>query len=358
MKRLLSVLLAVFLMTGIVTGCGEAEKSSNEGTDKSSNNENAGKRVLYGDVDWSKVVELGDYKNLPVDTKSDTFNIFYEDTLKKDVEDNSFYNEATLTEGKVQNGDVANIDYTGKKDGVAFEGGTAQAHDLEIGSGSFIPGFEDGLIGVSVGQTVDLNLTFPENYGKEELNGAAVVFTVKVNSIKRKTELKPSEYFSELGFKSVSEYYKDARKRAVEDYLLETIIKNSKVKEYPKAELEIIYNQSKVSIETTLKQQYGIGIEDYLQAVGQSEEVFKAGITEEIKAEMEIQMVLYNIFDIEGLKFSQKEIDAQVDKLVKKVNNSSVTAETVKSVFGDYYFEQAVVKSKVADFVYKNAKLN
>jgi len=338
MKRFLSVFLIVILLTSFATGCKKEENS----------------RILYNDVDWSKIVELGDYKGIPVDTKSDTFVTFYEDVLTSDVENNSFFTEETLTEGKIENGDIANIDYTGKKDGVAFQGGTAQAQDLEIGSSTFIPGFEEGLVGVEVGKTVDLNLTFPENYGKEELNGAAVVFTVKVNSIKRKKIQKPEEYYAKLGFKSVSEYNKDARKRAVENYLLETVVKNSKVKEYPKEELELIFNTNKNMIETQLKQQYNMDFAGYLEAIKQTEDTF---IDDQIKPSMDIQMVLYAILDNEGLEFTSKEVEAEVDKVVKDINNSEVTAETVKEVYGEFYFEETVVSSKVVEFLYQNAKL-
>ena len=98
---------------------------------------------------------------------------------------------------KVKKGDTANIDYVGKKDGVAFDGGTAQGYQLEIGSGTFIDGFEDGLVGVMPGETVDLNLTFPKEYPSEELAGKKVVFKVKVNEIKQKQSRELDEDFFE-----------------------------------------------------------------------------------------------------------------------------------------------------------------
>ena len=96
----------------------------------------------------------------------------------------------------------------------------------------------------------------------------------------------------------------------------------------------------------------------YLEAVGQSESDFKdMMIEDQIKPSMEVQMVLYAILDKEGIEFTKDEVDAEIDKVVKSVNNSSVTAETVKSVYGDYYFEEVVVTEKVIEFIYKNAKL-
>ncbi len=149
MKKIIALVLCAMLLFAFA-GCGK--KADKDG-------KNNGKPVLdstelFKDVDLSKDVTLGD--------------------VKLEIDPNV-----------VENGDVANIDYCGKKDGVAFEGGTAQGFDLTIGSGQFIPGFEDGLVGKKVGETVDLDLTFPENYDSEELAGAKVVFTVTVNSLKK-----------------------------------------------------------------------------------------------------------------------------------------------------------------------------
>ncbi|MCR4588801.1 MAG: trigger factor [Lachnospiraceae bacterium] len=125
--------------------------------------------------------QLVDYKNLSVsvaarnEVTESTVDYYIQDVLKK--------NSALVTEGTVKEGDVVNIDYAGYLDGVAFDGGTATDQYLTIGSGQFIDGFESGLVGVAVGETVDLNLTFPENYQASDLAGKEVVFTVTVNGI-------------------------------------------------------------------------------------------------------------------------------------------------------------------------------
>ena len=131
-------------------------------------------------------VELGEYKGLTVEVSPTT--VTDEEVIKQIRANAGSDILEEVTEGTVEEGDTANIDYEGKLDGEAFDGGTAKDTDLEIGSGTFIPGFEDGLIGVKIGDTVDLPLTFPENY-TEELAGKDVVFTVTVNSVKRMPEL-------------------------------------------------------------------------------------------------------------------------------------------------------------------------
>lgn len=141
-------------------------------------------RVALKDINTEEYVTLGDYKNIEVVVAS-------AEVAPETVEElcAQIYNEHVTAEHggvldrAVANGDWVNIDYSGKKDGVAFEGGTAAAQQLEIGSGSFIAGFEEGLVGVMPGETVDLNLTFPEEYHSAELAGQAVVFTVTVNFI-------------------------------------------------------------------------------------------------------------------------------------------------------------------------------
>ncbi len=152
----------------------------------SANNEPIEVTESFVEYDIHDCVKLGDYKNMKV-TLEDKYEVTEEALISNVNLILTYYAKYEDTDKKVvENGDVANIDYVGKKDGVAFDGGTAQGYDLEIGSGTFIPGFEDGLVGVNVGDTVDLNLTFPENYGNADLAGADVVFTVTVNSIRKK----------------------------------------------------------------------------------------------------------------------------------------------------------------------------
>ncbi len=355
MKRLFSLILMVILLSVTAVGCGEDKKSDSDkenGTNVS--NKKEGARNLYNGIDFSKYIELGEYKGIVVDTKSKEFAEYYNKLLKADVDNNAFYTEATLNTGKIENGDIANIDYEGKKDGIAFEGGTAKGHDLEIGSGSFIPGFEEGLVGVEIGKTVDLNLTFPTEYHSADLAGKAVIFTVKVNSVKRRTNQKPEEYYSKLGFKSVDEYLKDLKKRATENYLLDSVVSKSKVKDYPKEDLDFIFETTKQMIEAQLKQYYNMSFDQYLSAMGITKEKF---INDEIKPMMDVQMVLYAVLDKEGLNFTEADIDAVINETIKESNDSTVTKEKLLESYGEVYFEERVVTEKVVALLYENAQL-
>ncbi len=347
MKRIVAILLC-FVMLFAFAGCGEDEKT--DGKKESG-------RILFNNVKFDKYVKLGDYKNLTVDTTSKEYTEFYNSILKSDVEDNDFY--GTKATGKIENGDIANIDYVGKKDGVAFQGGTASGQDLTIGSGTFIPGFEEGLIGVEIGSTVDLNLKFPDNYSNSpDLAGAAVVFTVKVNSAK--SPLKSEEYYKKLGFSSVEAYNDDVKKRAVKNYLLNAVLSKVTVSDYPKADLDKLVKTNIELYDNMYKMQYGMDLESLLSASGQTMDSFKKSLTDSyVKPMMKEQMAFYNILDNEGLKVTSAEVNEKIDELFKEYNTaeSQMTKEKFVNSVGKYYFETLVVSEKVSDYLYKNAEI-
>ena len=320
MKRFLSVVLSVALLSVLFCGCGKNEK-----------------RNLYN-VDLSKYVTLKDYKGVKVDTSTDEFKELLKNEISSDVSQNNFY--VKKTEGTVADGDTANIDYVGKKDGVAFEGGTAQGYDLTIGSNNFIDGFEEGLIGVNIGDTVDLNLTFPENYQSTELAGKAVVFTVTVNYVTTNEEMKPEDYYKELGFKTVIEYNADVKKRAVKSYLLDKITSKAKISEYPEDDQNTLCDLSVELANAQYQSQYGMTLEQVLTSYYNMtlDDYKKQMKKEQLPELMNSQMPLYYIFDKENL-----ELDKDTYKKYEE-NNKTVA-------------EFQAVQVAVEDFLYKNAKI-
>lgn len=340
MKKSIYSIVSVLLIAMVFVGCSKTKD-----------------RILYAETKLSKYVDLCDYNGIEVDTSTDEFTESIQAVIDEDVVQNDLY--VIKDSGEIKDGDTVNIDYEGKKDGVAFDGGTAQGYDLTIGSGSFIDGFEDGLVGVSVGETVDLNLTFPKEYQAEDLAGQDVVFTVKVNYIKTTDPLKADEYYEDLGFKSVEEYNDDVKERAIKNYLLEKVTADSKVSSYPEQDLEKVYESYKKSVEFSVKNQYGIDFATYLSYSGSTEEKFKEdAITNQIKPIMDIQIPLYAIFDKEKIKVDQAKIDDAIKESLAKIGDSSVTADDLKTAYGEFYFEQAFVTEKVLDYLYKNAKIS
>lgn len=178
-KKLLLIAMASLTLASI-TAC------SNRGGAKTANEATASDVVELKKPKFYGKAKLGKYKG--IDLSIDKVEVTDEEV---DAQVDSILasnpNSQDITDRAVENGDIANIDYEGKKDGVAFDGGTAKGYDLHIGSGSFIPGFEDGVVGMKIGETKDIKLTFPKDYQSTELAGKEVVFTVKVNSIKVET---------------------------------------------------------------------------------------------------------------------------------------------------------------------------
>ncbi len=338
MKRILSVVLALALCVCFVS-CKQ---------DKG--------RELYN-VNLEKYVKLGDYKGIKVDTNSKEFEEYGTSYILNDVLQNNLQSTESIKEGKVAMGDTVNIDYVGKKDGVAFEGGTAQGYDLTIGSGAFIEGFEDGLIGKEIGSTVDLNLTFPENYQKAELQGAKVVFTVTINSAKpAKT---PEEFYGTLGYASVEEYYDVVKQKTISAILQKEIIENSKVLDYPKKDMDLLYQDYYSGYEEQLQSYYQMSVENFLSTQGITEEEFKESIiTEEIKPLMDMQMVWYAIFDNEDMQLTQEDTDNKIKAIIAQNGDSSIDRTDVIEQMGEYYIEMLVVSDKVFEFVEKNAVIS
>ena len=331
MKKSLNVLLAIILCATLTLLCACSET---ETEDTSSEGEYG--TLIYGSTDLSDYVTLGEYKNLTIDTSSDEYKAAYKALVEKDLSSSGIVGKKL--EGTVAEGDTVNIDYEGKKDGVAFSGGTAQGKDLTIGSGQFIPGFESGLIGVKIGDTVDLNLTFPENYSSAELAGAAVVFTVKVNYVKDSGKVKIEDHYSEFGFNSLKEYEDDARERTIRNLLFEKVLESSDVSDYPDDDkdtfLEAVYDYRN----SIYLSNYGVDFETVLKQNNMTKADYISQISASAESQLKDQMIYYSILREENLKPEYELSDSQ-----KK--NQAVLDEIT------------TVENVVRDFLYKNAKI-
>lgn len=340
MKRILSLTLVVFWLLALLTACGK------------------NKTILFSSVDFDKALTLAEYKGITLDTSSDEYGEFYDNVIVSDIKNNSLYIEKT--EGTVSDGDIANIDYVGKKDGVAFEGGTDEGYDLEIGSNSFIEGFESGLIGAEIGKTIDLNLTFPEDYGNEELNGADVVFTVTVNSVQTTDGVEPKDIYEDLGYKTLKEYENDVKERATENYFLNLVRSKSEIKEYPDEDVKTLKTQIKDALNNNFTSYYGMSLESYLTQNGMTMIDFENNLlNNQVKPLIAETMPLYAILDKEGVKITDEDIETKLDELVKEYESSgtSVDAETIKKSVGEYSIENLAVQEKALEIIKENAKI-
>ena len=241
------------------------------------------------------------------------------------------YTELVTKEGKVQSGDVAIIDFEGFKDGVAFDGGKGENYSLEIGSNTFIPGFEEQIIGMKTGDEKEINVTFPEDYGAPELAGAKVVFKVKVNEIKEKKQRELDEdFFEDLGMDDIDSEEKlraeikksleaqkemDAENKYI-DTLLETVSKNVEV-DIPEEMVDEEIDRLMTRFEEQMKMQ-GISLDLYYQFTNSTEADLKAQMEKEAYNNVLYRLMLEEILKLEEIKVSQKEAEKEAEELAKK----------------------------------------
>lgn len=308
-------------------------------------------------------VELGEYKGLTVEVEPTTAS---DEEVLKQIRANAGSDILEeVTEGTVEEGDVANIDYEGKLDGEAFDGGTAKDYDLEIGSGTFIPGFEDGLVGVKIGDTVDLPLTFPENY-TEELAGKDVVFTVTVNSVKRMPELTSDlvstitdgEYTDVDAYKeSVRKDLEDAKVAArpseINNGLLTQIAANSTIKEYPQELVDYAANNMK----NYYKQQAessGMEFADFLTSYfNMDEDTFNEQVELVVKQNLRAELYLKAIAEQEGIELTDEEYEAKCEQFAEDYGFDSV--EKFKAAYTEQEIRLSALEDKVLEFLSENA---
>lgn len=271
-------------------------------------------------------VKLGEYKGIKVEDED--ISVSEEEvneTLEAMREQNA---ELVLKEdGEVVDGDTVIMDFEGFKDEVAFEGGKGENYELVIGSNSFIPGFEEAMIGMKAGEEKDLDITFPDSYHVEELKGQPVVFKVKVHEIKEKqlpelnddfVELLDEEFDSFEDLKnSVKEDLEAAKKQAEEDRVNELLIKtaaDNAEMEIPEAMVEEELEQMFREFEQRLQQQ-GMNFELYSQILGQSKEDIQNEMKEDANLRIRTRLTLEKIAEVEEMKVEESEIEEEYSNI-------------------------------------------
>lgn len=269
-------------------------------------------------------VKLGEYKNLPVKKKATRVT---QKEIDAEVERlRERYADMEIKEdGAVENGDTAVIDFEGFKDDVAFEGGKGEDYPLEIGSGSFIPGFEEQLIGMSKGESRDINVTFPENYGVADLAGQPAVFKVTVKDIKCKVlpeanddlvkeakikDVETLEDYRAYMKKSLSENKERENEENFTNELLTKIVENAEV-EIPDAMIDSETDQMVNEFKQRLSAQ-GFTLEQFAAVTGQDEEIIRGEMRKDAEKKVNVRLVLEAIAEAEDLTVSDEDIDAEL----------------------------------------------
>ena len=277
-------------------------------------------------------VTLGDYKGIKVDKVE--YNVTADDVNAEIDRARKQASRKVEVDGKaVENGDIVNLDYSGSIDGVKFEGGTASNQELTIGSHAFIPGFEEQMVGMTVGETRDLKVPFPTDYHAKELAGKDSVFTVTVNKILKEEMPELNDEFAKdvSKFDTFAEYKADVEKRLQEgndrranaeneNALIEAVTANSSV-EIPQCMVESQIDYLVHDMEYRLMYQ-GMKLEDYLKYTGSNMAELRKSKEEEAKRDVKIRLVLEAIVKAENLDVTDAELDAELARIAESAGKS------------------------------------
>lgn len=372
--RLKKMIIALIAGTCLVSmaACSSTKKETessmqSEQSGESKEGESVSESSAQGDAKAMDkgTVKLGDYKGLEVTMASSEVS---ESEVEDTIHNNLTYNPniVEVKDRAAQNGDIVNINFVGKLDGTAFEGGTADNYDLELGSGSFIPGFEEQLVGAKTGETKNVDVTFPEEYHEASLAGKPAVFEVKINSIKIS---KPAELTDEWVKNStkenpqgqihtVKEYRAFVRKQLEESReaqtrseaqtsLFEQIMAGSTF-ELNQEALEEEY-QTMLSYYTQMGGQLGVGIEEFASMNGMTKEEFEGEIKNGAEKTIQAELIVDAIFSAENLKIE----DADYEKLAE---GTGMTVSQLRLQYGEEV-DKFAKQSKVGDFLLEHAKI-
>lgn len=307
-------------------------------------------------------IEIGEYKGLKAEktaVKVDAAEVNTE--LNAMAERNA--RMVSVEDRAAKNGDTVVIDFEGFTDGKAFDGGKAEGHSLVLGSGQFIPGFEDQIVGKNIGDEFDVNVTFPEEYGAKELAGKEAVFKVKLHEIKVKElpaiddefakDVSEFDTLKELKAdlkKKATERKKKAAEEATENALVQQIVDSIKG-EIPEAMFENRLNQCVEDFAYRLQSQ-GLNLETYLKYTNSNIDEFKKSFRPQAEAQVKYRLALEKIVELENIKPDDKEIEAEYEKLAK---DYGVEADKVKNAIPAEEVAKDLAVGKAIDLIKDNA---
>ncbi len=325
------------------------------------------KVVLSAVVPVKPEIKIGAYKGLEI--KKFEYNVTDED-VEKEVGKIAYREAKTVdvTDRPCKSGDTVNIDFSGSVDGEKFAGGTAEGYDLELGSGSFIPGFEDQVEGMKIGEEKDIVVKFPEDYQAENLRGKDATFAIKLNAIKGKElpELTDEYVKKHTGSETLADYKAKVKERLekqaeangrdqTENSILEAISKTAEV-ELPQAMIESEIDVMVQNFSNRLMYQ-GLKLEDYIKYMGQTMEQFRAQFAEQAKARVISQLVIEKIIKDEKIVATDEEVDEKVAAQAKEVEKDVEEYKKTIDPRQLSYIRNDIIITKLFDFLAANNNL-
>ena len=311
-------------------------------------------------------VTLGEYKGVEVKKEH---TLVTEDDVNAEIEKecNKQAAEVSVDDRAVAEGDTVNLDYSGSVDGVKFAGGTAEGQTLKIGSHTFIPGFEEQMVGMNIGEEKDLNVTFPTEYHAPDLAGKEAVFHVKVNSI-TETQLPAldDDFAKDISeFDTLDAYKADVRAKleaqaaerdnnAFTNAVIEKVMANATV-EIPDAMVERQIDSMVRNFEARLAQQ-GLKLADFMKYTGQDEKSFRNQYRDQAEKSVRANLVLEAVENVEKFEADEEEIDAEIEKFAKQIGQNVEDLKKNLTEGDREYFKADVIRDKAVKFLCDNAK--
>lgn len=303
--------------------------------------------IFTAEVAVKPEVTLGEYKGLEVPkSETEVTDEEIEAELKKEQEKNS--RTITVEDRGAENGDIATIDFEGFVDGTAFEGGKGTDYPLTLGSGSFIPGFEDQLVGAKAGDHVEVNVTFPEEYQSKDLAGKAAVFQCDVKKVETKELPELDDDFAQdvSEFDTLAEYKEDIKKNlaerkekeartAKENAAVDKAIENAQM-EIPDAMIETQISQMLDDFSRRMQAQ-GLTMEQYMQFTGLTADKMREEMKPQALKRIQTRLVLEKIAETENIQPSEKEVNEEISKMAEMYK---MEADKLKELLGDRELEQ------------------
>lgn len=379
MKRKVYLAALVMCMAFAVNGCGsdkettstesestateqQAEDSAEEEEVQEPYTDSTGATRLVSVDNVEKYVTIADYKGITLDNSvPEVTDEDIENRIAENLKDNSV--EVTDENAVIQNGDTATINFVGTKDGEAFEGGTGNNYDLVIGSGTMIPGFEEGIVGMKKGETKDVSVTFPESYRNSELAGQDAVFQITVQSFKRPPELTDDWVAANTDYKTIDEYKASVRAQleqeaqdqadsSLRSTAWNTVYTNSEVVEYPEKDVEEAVKIFKKQAEAYAKQG-NMELEDFVESQGVSMDDFEAQCQQYAQAKVKQNLLIQGIMDAEGMTLEDEESLAIQNQLVEQYASGDLAV--LIDTYGQVAVDESIGLMRVQDFIIANA---
>ena len=326
----------------------------------------AGKDLIFTAVVQTKPeVTLGNYKG--IELKKVEYNVTDED-VEHELEHIAEHNArlVAVEDRPVEKGNTVVIDFEGFVDGKAFEGGKAENHELEIGSGKFIPGFEDQIVGMKIDENRDIKVTFPEEYPAKELEGKEATFKIKLHEIKKKELPEINDEFAKDAseFDTLEDWKKSIREKQekanaskakfeMEDAAIETVCKNTKV-DIPSGMIETQLDNMEKDISSRLNYQ-GMNLDQYLQMIGKTKKEFRDENKEQAEKQVKTSLVLEAIMKDAKVEVTEEEIDAKIKEMAEMYGQKE--EEVKQNPELRKYVEESLKSEKTIHYIVDNAKI-